>query len=213
MGGEAKPKTAPDVFTYAVTPIGVEVTMAPVTLRLKERGTATESVMFITVEGAIIFPSDADKKEMRASGYQTRVGYFRELDGDRLSHVYGVHYDHDDTSGAHPVYHSQMRSMAKFVPDINTAYRMEFQALDDEGDLVRSILRNVRIPTAHMDPFSVLIQIAGDHLVSGVKDDKVTAAFERLRQQLSSFRSLPTSAVRLEAVMQETCFRSSHWYN
>ena len=28
MGGEAKPKTAPDVFSYRVTDTGVEVTMA-----------------------------------------------------------------------------------------------------------------------------------------------------------------------------------------
>lgn len=212
MGGEAKPKTAPDVFSYEVTEAGVEVTMAPVTLRLKERA-ATESVLFVTVEGVIIFPSDADKKDMRASKYETRAGYFREIDGTRLKHIYGVHYDHDDEKPAHPVYHSQMKSMAKFVSDINAAYRLNFSALDDEGDLVRSILRNVRIPTAHMDPFSVLIQIVGDHLVSGVDDDKVTAAYERLRQKLSSFRSMPTAANRLEAVTQQSCFRSSHWYN
>ncbi|MEA3052160.1 MAG: hypothetical protein QOG72_1063 [Sphingomonadales bacterium] len=212
MGGQARPKHPSDVFSYGVTDEGYLVTLAPITLRLKEKAAASECVLFVTVEGCLLFPRNAHRNDMRVVKYQTRAGYFRVLDGGKLKHVYGVHYDHDDDLPAHPVYHSQMSTMASFVQHVNAAWNAQYQAIEPDLDLMKGLLRNVRIPTAHMDPFSVLLQIASDHLVSEVSDAQVTSAYDRLRGALSTFRSSRDGAVRLDAAIDQHCFRSGHWY-
>jgi hypothetical protein len=188
------------------------VTLAPVTLRLKEKAAATECVLFVTVKGWMLFPKNADRKDMRVVKYQSHAGYFRVVGGDKLKHVYGVHYDHDDILPAHPVYHSQMSTMASFVEHVNAAWNVKYEAIEPGLDLMKGLLRNVRIPTAHMDPFSVLLQVTADHLVSETSDADVVSAYNRLREAMSRFRSSRTGAARLNAVIDQHCFRSGHWY-
>lgn len=212
MGGQARPKHPSDVFSYGRTDEGYLVRLAPVTLRLKEKAAATECVLYVTVKGWLLFPRNADREDMRVVKYQTHAGYFRLVDGEKLKHVYGVHYDHDDDLPAHPVYHSQMSTMAGFVEHVNEAWNSKYDAIEPDLDLMKGLLRNVRIPTAHMDPFSVLLQIAADHLVSKASNNEVASAYGRLRTALLAFRSSRAGAARLDAVVNQHCFRSGHWY-
>jgi hypothetical protein len=213
MGGEARPKAAADVFSFTIDDEGILVTIAPVSFRVKEKAAAGECAVYVTVEGTMLFSSKCAKTDLRTTGFGTRVGYFREITDRRLKHVYGIHYDHDDKLPAHPVYHSQMATMAGFVANINASHNRSFDMIAQEDDLVQGLLRNVRVPTAYMDAFSVFLQILADHLVSASSDQKVTNAFARVQSAVTSFRSDPSAARRLDAVSEERCFRSRHWYS
>lgn len=211
MGGEAKPNQGPDIFVLRETDEGVEVEVKAVTFRLKEKATSSTNAIYVVVTGKLLFSPNSTRDELLASGFATRVGYFREVEEKRLKHVYGIHYDYDDKLPAHPVYHCQLSSMADYVEHINTAYHREFGAVPNGDNYVIGLLRNVRVPTAHMDPFSVFLQILGDHLVSEVNDDE-RVAFTRAQDALSTIRSTPTAAERLNAVIEQQCFRANHWY-
>lgn len=211
MGGDARPNQSADIFVVRPTDAGVEVEVQPVTFRLKEKAARTDSSIYVTVTGAILFSPESTRDNMRASGFATRVGYFREVEDKRLKHVYGIHYDYDDELPAHPVYHSQIASMAGYVEHINAAHNRQFEAVANEDDYVKGLLGNVRIPTAHMDPFSVFLQIVGDHLVTGTNDDG-RLAFIRAQEAMSTIRSAPSAASRLNSAIDQQCFRSNHWY-
>ena len=60
------------------------------------------------------------------------MGYFR-LKGDRLEHVYGVHYDMDERRDGHPVFHAQLgRAREEFASVI----RNEFHAWMPSSSIV-----------------------------------------------------------------------------
>lgn len=211
MGGDARPKQAADIFTAAPGDNGIEVTVKPVSFLLKEKASHTGKSIFVTVAGTLIFSKESTRQDLRAQGFATRVGYFREVGNKRLKHVYGVHYDYDDKLPAHPIYHCQMASMADHVQHINSSHNRMFNAIDDEDDLVKGLLGNVRIPTAQMDPFSVFLQLLGDHLVSEVNNDG-RSAFVRAQNAVAAIRSRRDPNCRLDAVVSNQCFRSNHWY-
>lgn len=212
MRGQARPKAAVDVVTFERDADGFKVNIAPVTLLLKEKAAASECVLYVTVEGWMRYPSVIDRDDLRIESYQTWVGYFREVGGASLKHVFGIHYDHDDKRPAHPVYHSQMSTMAHYVANINESWNLRYDAIPEEMDLTRGLLRNLRVPTAHMDPFSVFLQVIGDHLVSEASDHDVAEAFNRLRQSLSAIKSCRSGSERLQSVIDQRCFRGGHWY-
>ncbi|MFL6720314.1 MAG: hypothetical protein ACJ8FT_00720 [Sphingomonas sp.] len=211
MGGEARPNQAGDIFVLRPTDEGIEVEVKPVTFRLKEKAESGDNSIYVVVEGTLLFSSESTRDQLWAGGFATRVGYFREVDEKRLKHVYGIHYDYDDSLPAHPVYHCQLSSMAAMVHPINTAFNRDFDAVEDNDNYVMGLLRNVRVPTAHMDPFSVFLQIIGDHLVSEINDDQ-RIAFTRAQAALATIRSLPAAAARLDSVFETQCFRANHWY-
>jgi hypothetical protein len=211
MGGDARPNQSADIFVVRPTDAGVEVAVQPVTFRVKEKAARTDTSIYITVSGRLLFSPESTRDDMRASSFATRVGYFREVADKRLKHVYGIHFDYDDRLPAHPVYHCQIASMADCVEHINAAHNRQFDAIANDDDYVKGLLGNVRIPTAHMDPFSVFLQIIGDHLVTEVNDDG-RLAFTRAQQAMSSIRSAPTAAARLNTALNQQCFRANHWY-
>jgi hypothetical protein len=211
MGGEARPNQSADIFVLRPTDKGIEAEVLPVTFRLKEKAAAGDNAIYVVVMGSMLFSPESTRDDLRASGFATKVGYFREVGNTRLKHVYGIHYDFDDSLPAHPVYHCQLSSMAGFVDHINGAFNRQFAAVANDDNYVMGLLRNVRVPTAHMDPFSVFLQIIGDHLVSEVNDDE-RLAFMRAQGALTTIRSLPAAAARLDAVLEQQCFRANHWY-
>ncbi|MDP4027167.1 hypothetical protein Q8W71_31810 [Methylobacterium sp. NEAU 140] len=240
LGGDVRPKSFADVFEYVPEDGGVLVRVRPVSFWLKEKAANRDCSLYVTVTGTMLFSDGCTDASMLAAGFGTQVGYFRARGADRLEHVFGIHYDHDDELMAHPVYHSQMSSMAGFVSEINASHHTRYGEIAEADDLVRGLLRNVRVPTAHMDVFSVFLQILGDHLVSDADEtspqkghmgkaaranpetskqsDAVTskkealAALERLRRSMSFCRSSPLAAARLNAAATSNCFRSYHWY-
>jgi len=211
MGGDARPKQAADIFVTQPNGNDIEVTVKPVSFRVKEKASHSSASIFVTVTGNILFADNSTRDDLRANGFATRVGYFREIADKKLKHVYGVHYDFDDERPAHPIFHCQISSMAAYVDHINSAHHRQFDAIGDGDDLVKGLLGNVRIPTAHMDPFSVFLQVIGDHLVSEVNDDG-RVAFVRAQEAMSGIRSETAQTCRLSLALEQRCFRSGHWY-
>jgi hypothetical protein len=213
MGGDARPKHAADAFAVvSVDAAGIRLRVNPISFRVKEKAGSSGLLIYVTIEGDVLFSPNCTRQNLLTTQFATRVGYFREVDAQRLKHVFGVHYDYDGLLQAHPVYHSQMASMVSFIDHINRLYNTAFEPIADEDDLVRGLLGNVRIPTAQMDPFSVFVQVVGDHLVSDASDPAVAAAFSNVRRSMAAFRSDPDAAPRLQQVLNLNCFRSHHWY-
>ena len=88
--------------------------------------------------------------------------------------------------------------MARFVGDINAAHHRRFADVVPADNLVQGLLSNVRIPTAHMDVFSVFLQVLGDHLVSEASDPEKSSSLNRVREAVSAFQSDPEAAIRLK---------------
>lgn len=105
--------------------------------------------MYVVVEGSL-WVKDGSKSHcpLETTCFSTKVGYFR-LKGDRLEHVYGVHYDMDERSDGHPVLHAQFAPAGEFASVIKAEFRLSATLKDH----VKPILRNVRTPTAQMDFF------------------------------------------------------------
>jgi hypothetical protein len=80
-------------------------------------------------------------------------------------------------------------------------------------DLVSRILRNVRVPTAQMDIFSVILQICADHLISNASDQAAKDAFTEMVKSCGFFTG---AGHRLEFLKSEpaiSCYRSMYWYS
>jgi hypothetical protein len=140
--------------------------------------------------------------------FAATVGYFRKR-GQLLDHVLGVRYDHDDLRPVHPVYHAQLKTCAGLLSTINEHYRPTF-ALGN--DLMMNVADKVRLPTAHMDPLAVFVQLLADHLLNENSGPAVASAFERTRSTLMFFNSDPGRARRLDEVTRNNCFRGLRWY-
>jgi hypothetical protein len=212
LGGEMRPKQATDVFTYEEGPTGASVTAKPICLKLRERGDTRDLDLFVAIEGLITFTPNSHRTDLRTSGFKTRVGYFRVLEPKRLEHVFGIHYDHDYLTAAHPVFHSQIAPMRKFVDTVNGHFNREFAPIDPKDDRVAGLLATVRVPTVHMDLFSTLLQIVGDHTIHKSSGANVKGSFKALTKAVGTFRSGMESATRLQAVLEQQCFRAGHWY-
>lgn len=180
----------------------------PVTFCVPERAGSGSPDLYIAVEGWIAFdePLKVDPRPT-TRGYGTRVGYFR-LDGSGLSHVYGTHYDMDDSVPGHPLFHAQLGSQLELGCAVRQHYRIAGGLVDKTVDL----LRNVRTPTAQMDVFSVITQIGADHLLSERSDDERLQAFLRLRQACDFFMGAAGRVARLNQQPAPSCYRSTHWY-
>ena len=168
------PPTAQEVFRidendHGGTDETVKVNCGPVVFNLCERANGFPN-MYVVVEGWIRMESGDRHVPLLTTGFATRVGYFR-LRGQRLVHVYGVHYDMDESGQGHPVFHAQLGTMKKFFAEVEQRFHLNAEVGDDR---VKDVLRNVRTPTAQMDFFSVLTQLCADHLMSGRTDGQGT---------------------------------------
>jgi hypothetical protein len=211
---QIRPRNATDVF---VGPAGdskeSKFDVAPVVFNVPERadGRANrKSNLYIAVSGWICFGDPLTPGDPRTTlRFATRVGYFRAKEG-HLIHVYGVHYDMEDEVPGHPVFHAQMCSQAEhFATAVWKHFNLPF---DGKDDLVAGLLRNVRIPTAQMDVFSVITQIGADHLVSETSSPEVQAAFEKLREACGFFVGAAGRIPYLNSRPATHCYRSTHWY-
>ena len=178
--------------------------------KLSERANAVPQ-MYVVVEGSIcVRASDSTGTAFQTMGFRTRVGYFRSK-GDRLKHVYGVHYDMDERGDGHPVFHAQLRPAREFASVI----QKEFQLNAELDDHVQPMLRNVRTPTAQMDFFSVCTQLCADHLMRGNPTDNhpdVIAAFAGVRSACDFLQGAAHGMTYLNDGRAAGCYRSYHWY-
>lgn len=144
--------------------------------------------------------------------FGTKVGYFR-IKGNRLEHVYGVHYDMDTRGHGYPVFHAQLSSAANCASAIREQFHRTAGA--EVVDRVRPILRNVRTPAPQMDCFSVVTQLCADHLMvidPRRSDSMVTAACDGVRSACKCLQGAAHQLDSLNCGRAPRCYRSSHWY-
>lgn len=184
--------------------------VAPVVVNLPERGDRPRAELFVVAEGILNFDvaQYTTTKRLVSSGFATHVGYFRQ--GSReLQHVYGVHYDFDVQRPAHPVFHAQMASFGEpFVQHVREQFSLNLP-LDDR---VKGMLQNVRLPIAQLDFFSLIIQLAADHLMWEHSGDEEKRAFNDLLQLDGSMIGASMLAPWLSAGTTVPCHRALHWY-
>lgn len=189
----------------------VKFVVRPFVINVPEKATLNSLNLYIAVSGWISFEkiSIETKEKFRTSGFGTKVGYFRWKERDGFQHVYGAHYDIDEESPGHPVFHGQMRSQSEFAGNIRDLFLID-GSVDNR---VAKILRNVRVPTAQMDIFSVIMQICADHLMSKESSGEVKQAFKSLREYCDFFIGVAHRLAYLNATSASSCYRSTHWYD
>jgi hypothetical protein len=184
--------------------------VGPLVFSVPERPNSGTANLYIVLRGWIIFAPAGDEDERSTTWeFSTEVGYFK-LKDDRLVHVYGAHYDMDETLTGHPVFHAHVSSQAKLANAIEDEFHLAFET---ENDLMAALLRNVRTPTAQMDIFSVITQIGADHLVSDASGTEVKEAFRLLREACDFFVGAAGRISYLNCDQAARCYRATHWYN
>ncbi len=186
----------------------VKLTVSPVVFNVKVRPNRRTANLFIVVEGWLSFEGpDFSTTSLKTKGFGTKVAYFRSKDGT-LEHIYGAHYDMDEVSFGHPVFHTQIRSQVEFGTTIGNLFGLDGRADNCMG----TILRTVRTPSAQMDVFSVLTQICADHLMDDQPAWEVRDAFQRMRNACGFLVGAAHRMAFLNTGSAIGCYRSTHWY-
>jgi hypothetical protein len=191
------------------TPAGqIAYWVDPVVFQVPERANDLSNNMFIVVKGRIYLDIGPLKieKALKTMNFGTEVSYFR-FKQEKLNHVYGAHYDFSFNEVGHPVFHSQMRSFN----DRSTVVSENYSGIDTESlDHMAMVLRNVRLPTAQMDFFGVVLQIAADHLMNKFSNDDQKRVFEAL---CDISKDIQGAAHRWSELSEAgSCMRARHWY-
>ena len=187
----------------------VKLIIGPVVFNLCERPNQSQARLFIVMQGWLSFQGP----NFRAKPFQTRdfgtaVAYFR-FKSNQLDHIFGAHYDIDEHDYRHPVFHGQLTPKMDFGSHVQDHFQHDCQIVNRMGN----ILRTVRIPTAQMDVFSVLIQICADHLIGQSPAPSVTKAFQQMRTACDFFTGAAHRMTFLNTAPATACYRSTHWYN
>ena len=206
---EARPIDGYQIFDLIDHPkvdgqIGFNI--APVTFKVPERAHGSPD-MYIVAQGRIYLDQAAIKesKKLKTVRFATEVGYFRMATGE-LNHVYGAHYDFSFNEIGHPVFHAQMKSYNERGQWVSDAFQLDCESKDH----MAHVLRTVRLPTAQMDFFALVLQICADHLMSKDSGVEQREAFENLRKVNHSIQGAGHLWGRL--VDAPSCMRSQHWY-
>ncbi len=212
-----RPGSAEEVFQPVSDSTEPKFNIGPFVLNVPERAgdqksrrrTDQTSPLYIVVKGWITFGGPLGGGDLRTTlHFGTQVGYFRPK-GDFFYHVYGVHYDMDETSPSHPVFHAQICTQAGLASMVEDLTKLKFEP---EPDWSRGLLRNVRTPTAQMDAFSVITQIGADHLLSQWSGPDDLVAFRKLRAACDFFLGAGGRLGCLNNARATQCYRSTHWY-
>lgn len=183
----------------------VAFTVKPVTFQVPERAGGGPE-LFIVAQGRIYL----DEPTLQAGALKTvrfgsEVAYFRKGKGN-LDHIYGAHYDFSLNEVGHPIFHAQMRSYNERA----TLIASQFEINDPSIDHLENVLRTVRLPTAQMDFFALVMQICADHLMSKDSGKEDKEAFAGLK--LVS-KNVQGSGHRFNSLVDvPPCMRSYHWY-
>jgi hypothetical protein len=206
----ARPDDGYGIFSLIEHPkvdgqLGFEI--APVTFNVPERANASANI-YIVAKGRIYLEQDALKSDgaLKTVSFATEVGYFRMSKG-KLNHIYGAHYDFSLDEIGHPIFHAQMKSYNERARLVSDAYQLDC----DSNDLIKDVFRTVRLPTAQMDFFALVLQICADHLMSKDSGAEEKKAFADLRQVSHAIQG----AGHLWKKLSEAppCMRAPHWYN
>jgi hypothetical protein len=165
--------------------------------------------LVVVLEGSFAFSRESFKEQglLRTAGFVSHVGYFRRK-ADRLVHVFGAHYDFSEREVGHPTFHVQMKSFLGLAAHVREQYTVP--AADE--DLVKGVLKTVRVPTAQMDPFSLVLQLCADHLVHKDSSEEEKAAFNSLVEKSAFWQGAAYRIARLTNPSAVQCYRAMHWY-
>lgn len=203
--------TGSEIFKVTTNEDDQEIKLSanPIVFKVSERPGNPVPNLYIVVEGWITFADQAGQiASFQTTDFGTKVAYFRHKN-NRFNHIFGVHYDMDKRDYRHPVFHAQLNSFTSYINHVEDLFPQECQLDDSMG----GVLRSVRIPTAQMDVFSVLIQICADHLIGQQPAPATTTAFESMRSAASFFIGAGSMINYLSNPPAASCFRSYHWYN
>lgn len=209
---QVKPKNATDIFKIDEGIVeSVRINVSPVIFQVPQKaGTSREATTYVVVRGTIDFGQESRDGRLSTTHFATNVGYFREEEGG-LKHVYGAHYDLDDSLIAHPVFHSQLSTHAHFIDLIKAEYRAKADS-DLTDDLMKNIPGTFRVPTAQMDFFSVVLQICSDHLVNEKSTKKDKSHYKQVVKICEFFVGCGSDHLGLSTARELLCTRSPHWY-
>jgi hypothetical protein len=190
-------------------PNTVDILFDSIVFNLPERATHSDTKLFVVATGNLSFDRATyrDGEILLAHAFATRVAYFRWTKG-ALDHVFGAHYDFSDNIIGHPAFHAQFRSFASLSNHIQTEYRVE----DPVNDFMGNVLEGVRLPTAHMDIFSLFLQLCADHLLHNRSGSVQKAVFNSLVEKNAFCRGTAFRIPRLVSEAAYRCYRSGHWY-
>ncbi|HKO20533.1 MAG TPA: hypothetical protein VJU82_16785 [Acidobacteriaceae bacterium] len=202
----------------------IALDVGPIFINVTERGAQGVKSIFIHLLGSFTFDRTAweANRVLDTLGLQTEAAYFRRSMG-QLRLAYGAHYDHIPASvtgpkaTGHPVFHVQARGE---LDAYGAAIAKEYRLQEQVGGGLEGMLRNVRSASAQLDVFSVLLQIAADHLLPQHPTKEQKSAFNALRSMSALCGPLCTgSGAASEQAPPSTkpvspirCFRARHWY-
>jgi hypothetical protein len=184
-------------------------TFGPVAFNLPERAYNLKVDLFAVVQGRLAF----DRESFRNDGtlvthdFATEVGYFRHRPR-ALVHVYGAHYDLANDELGHPVFHSQLKPFPGLSGTITEQYAVNVPTKDS----MRGLLKTVRVPTAQMDVFSLMVQLCADHLLSNSSGQQEKNAFNALLENDTFCLGAGGRFPRLTNDVARRCYRALHWY-
>lgn len=206
---EIRPSDSSDIFI--ITPNAdtneIKIKVKPIVFKVRERA-LKNSTLYICVEGRLDFDSPIlNQQRPSAKSFGTSVGYFRHHT-DYLDHVYGVHYDFDKSIFGHPVFHAQMKPMMDFKENIQEQFNDKRNIIDK----VSPILRNVRMPSAEMDIFSVFSQIIADHLINSKSEKEVRTKFVKTLSSCDFFAGVAQTLTNFNQASATSRYRSPCWY-
>jgi hypothetical protein len=206
---DARPVDGSDIFK-CVSGLNDEVKfeVKPIVFKMPERATNRNADLYIAITGWLSFEGPNYREHLQTKGFGTAIGYFRVKNGN-LEHVYGAHYDIDESVPGHPVFHSQIGSQMDLLDHVTEKFRKEAGSKEDK---VQYLLRNVRTPSAQMDVFSVIAQICADHLLHKKSGPEVIQAFTKMRRECDFFVGAAHRMAFLNANIAPRCYRSTHWY-
>lgn len=193
----------------------IAIDFGPVVFRVPERGEHLANRLYVFLDGQYRFQRSAweERGEIETIGVQSRAAYFRSDSTGNLSLVHGVHFDHDPIGVGHPIFHMQHRGNFDLCGSFILA---ELKIGGKVTSDIPRILRNVRSASAQLDAFSVILQVAADHLLPREPSHDQRHSFNALlsrdvlcgkyccagKQQAPEVA--PTGPFR--------CFRARHWY-
>ena len=211
-GVDIKPDDSVRVFQTRKPPhAGLAVfDIGPLVFRVPEQANRPTKFIYVVVKGRLAVEQDKDGSpdSYLTDSFSTESGYFREKN-NRLVHVYGAHYDFAPNETGHPAFHVQVKNFQKFSQHVVDLYSLN---LAEVGDGLGNVIKNVRVPTAQMDVFSLFLQIFADHLVSSGSEQKIRDDFRLLRDRSGWLRGAASRANELASEDAGSCFRSRHWY-
>jgi hypothetical protein len=209
---EVRPGDGYGVFQLVegVSPAIVSFVLSQVVFNLPERANDHSTDLFVVVEGGLSFRRRdfAEQAILATQEFRTKVAYFRRSP-NCLTHVYGAHYDFSLRELGHPVFHGQVRN----YPELSESIKVHYGVDHEVDDLVKGLLKTVRVPTAHMDIFSLFLQLCADHLLYTDSGPEEKAAFDSLLQRSAFCRGAAFQVPRLGSEEARTCYRARHWYD